>query len=330
MRLRVFLNILKRILSVTPIVWPFRPSGLYVFNYHRIGEPGLSDFDPNVFSCTTETFESHLFFLKNNFTVISEDELLTIIESKKAYNNKFALITFDDGYIDNYKLSYPLLLKYKLPASFFIATDFILGNLIPWWDEIAFILKACNPDHIKLPSIKKAFNLTNMPISCKTREVLRQFKLLKNFSMNHKIAELRDALDYHDQLSINQPLFMKWHQMLEMKANGMTFGSQTCSHKILSHLSNEEQKYEIAESKAILETELNTKINSIAYPVGGSCAYNQTTLKLVKQHGYKIGFSFIPGINQTINNQFEFRRLPVANNASISRLKQQISRAILG
>ena len=324
------MKILKRALSATPLVWPFRPNGLYVFNYHRIGDSALSDFDPNVFSCTSARFENQLVFFKNSFTVISEDELLTIFDSEKTYNDKFALITFDDGYIDNYELAYPLLLKHKLPASFFIATDFILNNVIPWWDEIAFIIKACNPNHIKLTSIKEEFNLTNVPIDYKIKEVLRQFKQSKKPSMDEKIAELRDALGYYDKIETNQPLFMNWQQMLEMKANGMTFGSQTCSHSILSHLSNEQQEFEIKNSKLKLETKLNTTISSIAYPVGTIDSYNQTTLKLTKHYGYKIGFSFISGINQTANNQFEFRRLPVGNNVSISQLKQQINRIILG
>jgi peptidoglycan/xylan/chitin deacetylase (PgdA/CDA1 family) len=70
----------------------------------------------------------------------------------------------------------------------------------------------------------------------------------------------------------------------EMSLNNIDIGSQTCSHQILSHLSEKEQLHEIAESKAILEREIGKEIISFAYPVGGIEAFTNITAKIVYNH----------------------------------------------
>ena len=50
-------------------------------------------------------------------------------------------ITFDDGYLDNYTFAHPILRKYRLPASLFVATSFIGTNLLMWNDRLAWAVK---------------------------------------------------------------------------------------------------------------------------------------------------------------------------------------------
>ena len=121
--------------------WTKRPNGLYSFNYHRIGDPDNSSFDPNVFSCDVESFEQQIKFFKTEFDVVTAKEVIDLVNNNKACSGKFALITFDDGYLDNYTLAYPILKQYNCSATMFIATDFINQTIVPWWDEVAWLIK---------------------------------------------------------------------------------------------------------------------------------------------------------------------------------------------
>ena len=86
------------------VLWPLRGNGLYCFNFHRIGNADNTAFDPCVFSCDVDSFKKYLDFFKKNFRVIALAELYSLIREGRPINEKLALITFDDGYRDNYDM----------------------------------------------------------------------------------------------------------------------------------------------------------------------------------------------------------------------------------
>jgi peptidoglycan/xylan/chitin deacetylase (PgdA/CDA1 family) len=82
--------------------------------------------------------------------------------------------------------------------------------------------------------------------------------------------------------------YMTWKQIKEMKAAGFDFGSHGMTQAYLPDLSANQLKYEIIESKRVLEKQLKTRIDYIAYPVGG---FNEEVVALVKTTGYKAGLT---------------------------------------
>jgi len=323
--------VIKRALHniYTTIIWPILPNGVYVFNYHRIGDEESSVFDPNVFSCTADQFEQHIKFYNQAFTVISVEQLIDKIEANKPIDKKYALITFDDGYIDNYSIAFPLLKKHHTPAAFYIATDYLDNPHIPWWDEIAWLIRHTKVTAIKLKSWKKPVDISIGTITQKVRAVLKVIKLEQDRSMPDKINELADVCECRlpDDLR-NTPLFFNWEQAKEMSNNGMHIGSHTLSHTILSHLSEEKQAIEIKASKVRIEHFLSTEVTSIAYPVGGRTAFTNKTKALAEEAGYKLAFSFIPGVNYSFaqNQHYQLKRLPVDGNCTVTQLKNIIVR----
>ena len=81
---------------------------LLVLNYHRIGDPGLTEYDDGVFSATAEDLDAQVRFLKRRFHVVGLDETLELI-ARRAFRRAAVILTFDDGYRDNYDLAYPIL-----------------------------------------------------------------------------------------------------------------------------------------------------------------------------------------------------------------------------
>ncbi len=71
------------------------------------------------------TFEKQAKILAEKFRALSLDEFELAINGKKAFPEKAVLITFDDGYQDNYSCAFPILKKYNLPFVLFITADFI-------------------------------------------------------------------------------------------------------------------------------------------------------------------------------------------------------------
>jgi peptidoglycan/xylan/chitin deacetylase (PgdA/CDA1 family) len=101
--------------------------------FHRIDNryPG------NPITCGTEEFRAFCDFFQRHFTVVPFHTLIEKLERREDIS-RHLVITFDDGYRDNRRAANELLQR-AMPASFFIATDFIGSDRIPWWDAKAGI-----------------------------------------------------------------------------------------------------------------------------------------------------------------------------------------------
>ena len=103
-----------------------------VLNYHQV-----NDVDHNSLTVSTEQFEAQMKYIaEGGYTTITPDEMLDAWEHGTELPEKPVIITFDDGYADNYKNAFPILEKYKLKATIFLVTDYI--NLYPnylTWDK---------------------------------------------------------------------------------------------------------------------------------------------------------------------------------------------------
>jgi peptidoglycan/xylan/chitin deacetylase (PgdA/CDA1 family) len=108
--------------------WFFRNKATLVL-FHRIDDALAGD----PISCTRNEFTAYCRFFKRYFNVISFNDLLDRLENRQDISRTL-VITFDDGYRDNYEIAAPVLHQLGLPACFFIATDFIGSSIIPWWD----------------------------------------------------------------------------------------------------------------------------------------------------------------------------------------------------
>ena len=113
-----------------------RWTGLVGLNYLRIGDGRQSPFDRGLWSATAEAFDEQLAWIKKNYDVVSPADL------PAAKSGRRVIITFDDGYRDNYTAAFPVLQRHGLPATFFVATGFIDEPRLPWWDEIAWMVRS--------------------------------------------------------------------------------------------------------------------------------------------------------------------------------------------
>lgn len=102
-----------------------------ILMYHRV-----NDIDDNTMSVDTGMFSRQLAFLKKKYHVISLNQLLKEMAEDRIIQHKSVVITFDDGYKDNYTNAFRLLRRYGLPACFFVTTSFIgTSNKFPWDED---------------------------------------------------------------------------------------------------------------------------------------------------------------------------------------------------
>src|SRR5689334_18326099 len=129
---------------------------LLILNYHRIGNPVEDPFDPGVFSATERELDAQISYLKRHISLVTLEEALAYIEGTADQKDRRSrvLITFDDGYLDNYELASPILRSHGVQGVFFLVTGFVGSCHIPWWDRIAYLLKTARRTryHLHYPS----------------------------------------------------------------------------------------------------------------------------------------------------------------------------------
>jgi peptidoglycan/xylan/chitin deacetylase (PgdA/CDA1 family) len=99
-------------------------SGIPVLNYHQVNNDAH-----NILTLSSSEFDAQMAYLaKAGYTTVTPDQLIDYLHDGKSLPPKPIMITFDDGYEDNYRVAYPILQKYDFTATMFLITDFVGSN----------------------------------------------------------------------------------------------------------------------------------------------------------------------------------------------------------
>ena len=285
---------------------------LIVLAYHRIGDEEQARYDPGLFSATMQEFEWQVSHVKSHLGVLSLDEALDWLEHPNVRHGGAALITFDDGYLDNYKTAFPVLHSQGVEGTFFLATSFVGTNRIPWWDRLAYAIRWTDQQEILLEVPRPIrFDLRTTPREQVLRKMLSLYKSPEVMD-NEQFLSAVDAASGVAPPADPERLFLDWDEAAEMVAGGMRIASHTHRHELLAKLSLDNQVEELQRSRALIEERLSVRADVLAYPVGGPTAFSPMTYRALEQTGYRAAFSYYGGVNRPgRTDRFNIRRIPI-------------------
>jgi len=261
---RLYYKVLKlknRLLQGKPVL---------IFMYHRIDNDINKELALQV---TLDHFEQQLLYIKKKYTVLRLDEKWSV--GKKAGG----VLTFDDGYADNFLHALPLLEKYNIPATFFITTEHIGTSREFWWDHLASDYANCDT-HFYIPGVEEKVSKSDY-----------SYKKLANLILGLKNHEKEKWLEAFENL--NQIAFIARKGYRSMSSGELktlanhplaTIGLHTHHHYPLATLSEDEQKKELLMSIEKLQQLTGKPVDYLALPHG---SYNEATEKLAREMGLK-------------------------------------------
>lgn len=300
-----------------------REPRLVVLNYHRIGDPETCSYDPALFSTTASQFDDQIAFYKRHFNLVTLPEALDIVESNRRESG--LLITFDDGYLDNYELAFPILRAHGASATFFLASGFIATDRLPWWDTIAFMLRQSRTPHIQI-SYPISLTVDTRYFRVALRSLLRAYKLPIMKDPPRFLAQIEDITGVKAPSTVPKPVFMNWEQASEMAFGGMHLGSHTHRHEILASLTLEEQIDELVRSRDLIRANTGVEVHTLAYPVGNPNAFSPETFTALERAGYRAAFSFYGGVNPPKStNRYDIKRFPVDFGNSLEMIHWRVA-----
>ena len=273
---------------------------LIVLGYHRVyDKEGEFLFDEGVRSASTRDFEKQLKFIRRHFSVITLKDLYQHCTCDLELPRNPVMITFDDGYRDNYYNALKILQKYDLAATFFVSTDYIENRDMFWWDKIAYIVKSSEAKTIKLSyPYEKEYRMPEAKPKV-IREALGIVKTTYNLDLKLFVDELAlsAGVNLENSNRMANEMLLTWSDIKEMKKAGMDIGSHTKTHRVLSTLPESELTEELSGSKSVLEYHLGQSVYALSYPVGGENSFSKKVQELAKECGYTLAFSYNTGVN---------------------------------
>ena len=244
--------IAKCIYLLAYILYPKK--GTLILCYHSINDSN----NPAIFPANitrTDCFTRQMQHLSDNCNVISLEEL---VNNRKSFRDRpHVVITFDDGYKDNYTNAYPVLMKYRLPATMFLATDYIGTGKVKTEDAVSHSLLTNEIKEIEIKSmgIKKMFKTLSDKKSILTQICYSLNKMdVKN--RQDVINELNSNLP--PQRERNDEVMLSWNDVNAMDRKLISFGSHSAQHNNMTKISREEQVKEIRDSKSVIENNVET------------------------------------------------------------------------
>jgi len=273
--------------------------------YHRIG-PMTEKWIINPLH--QKIFEAQMKYLTENYKLISLNKLSEMINNGEI-PKKAVIITFDDGYKDNYEFAFPILKKYDIPATIFLSTGPIEQKKLFWWDEVNYALIHTDMESIVLKGIG-TYKLINEEDKIKAGlNIVEKLKKMENREKESTIETLINLTHVNIPENLGKKHLLSWNEIEKMDKNGIDFGAHTVNHPILTNIPLEEAKWEINTSKNLIEERLSRKISSFSYPNGKIGDFNGEISSLVRKAGFNCSVSFLPGlVKNSVNELFQLNR----------------------
>ncbi len=262
-------------------------------------------------------WEAFAHWLSCQYQVIPLSEAVECLEKNKPLPDHAMCLTMDDGFRSTYELGFPVLKQYQLPASIFLATEFVDEKKPIWVDRVSYSLVNSGKGHSELRSIKNELKKRQQDdIEAATVEIERRHGFALPVSVEDPtLPPTQRSLD--------------WDQIQTMHGSGLIeFGSHTHSHRILGRCSQNVVLQELQTSRKIIEDRLGTRCDLFCYPNGTPGDFTVETELLVKEAGYRCSLTTVTGWNSVKSSPFGLRRWGVDNSLTLQRFKFMVSGAM--
>ena len=268
---------------------------------HRV----VSEEDPFFPGIRYERFAAEVAYLARHHRVLPLDEIIEATLNGRPLPRGAVAITFDDGFADNFHLAYPILQRYRVPATIFLVCESVETGGVPWPERVAHLLQRTQRTRleISLPE-PRVFALHSQAEKLEAlATLLTLLKACETEVRRRAVEELESSL----RVGPDHGMMLTWEQCQLMAQSGISFGSHTLTHPILPQAEAMEVKHEIVASKALIEARLRCRVRYFAYP---NDEYNRAAVDAVEAAGFEAAVAGASQVGQARVERFAIGRRP--------------------
>jgi len=275
---------------------------LSILIYHRVlpapasGRGGL---------VTAEQFEGQMRVVCEHFSPLPLSEAVERLR-KRSLPPRAACVTFDDGYADNATIALPILQRQGVPATFFVATDYLDGRVM-WNDMVIEAVRTLQAADLDL----ERWGLGRMSLADAERRKAAADRILAALRYLPQDVRQARAMELAELAGVNPAadLMMRREHVRLLRSAGMEIGAHSVTHPILRQVSPELARHEIVESGRQLAELLREPIRLFAYPNGKpGDDYGPEHVRMVREAGYAAAASTAWGVATVATDRFQLPR----------------------
>lgn len=263
---------------------------------------------PEIKGLDITLFKQQIDYFKNNFSVVTMEEVIDSVEKKSVLPTNALLLTFDDGYVDNYTYAFPILNDYGLQGSFFIPGKTFTEHKLLDVNKIHYILAASDinkllPDllgrmnyyrgnEFDYPDNDTLFDQYAKANRFDCKEVIFVKRILQTV-LPERLRNIISSELFEKHLGISEEqlafeLYMTEEQIYTLRRHGMFIGIHGYDHYWLGNLNKEQMQKDISDALNAMDKFIDRKRWVMNYPYGN---YNDDVLNYIADHGACLGFT---------------------------------------
>jgi peptidoglycan/xylan/chitin deacetylase (PgdA/CDA1 family) len=247
-----------------------------------------------------DTFERQMACLKRRFAVMSVADLAAHVEAKRPFPPSACIITFDDGWRDNYDNALPVLARFQLPSLIFLPMNFIGQRRVFWQEALVQLLgqalgqarsdsaRRAAIDTVLAPvGLSGVLDITEPDAKPRLIEIVTEQKKLTRERIDQLVDDLARVVGVPLEALASVDGFIDWSHVASMSRQGVTFGGHGIDHLLLTKVADDKADAEVIGSKRELDARLRESVPTFSYPNG---YWTPRVVEQVKRVGYRLAF----------------------------------------
>mgnify|MGYP001079518016 CR=1 FL=1 len=299
---------------------------LYIVMYHYIRNLKYSRF-PEIKGLDLQLFKEQIQFFKEHFNIIKMEDVIAAYTDNYSLPEKAILLTFDDGYSDNYLNVFPILKEENIQGSFFIPGKTFVEHQLLDVNKVHFVLASTNITNLvqevfkqldyyrgkefDIPSNEELFREYAKEERFDKKEVIFVKRILQT-ALPEKLRNIIASNIFAKYVGLSEEkfayeLYMNYDQIKCMKKSGMYIGLHGYDHYWLGNLESRKMEQDIDKALEVMSEVINPRLWVMNYPYG---SYNDNVVNYIQNKGCALGLTTDLGIaNLSINNKYLLPRL---------------------
>ncbi len=287
--------------------------------------------------CSLTRFEQVLAVLQKYFEFVSLDEAVAMLSGETPIRPYCAVLTFDDGYKNNFTSALPCLEKHHIPAVFFIPTGHITSKKNLWFDILDYVVQCDQHEtfRLSLGSSTVVFERKDK------RHLQRQFQnFLYRYNKQFQGNDYEFQKKIFDQLeSIGaqtgdgsfatldedpRTSLMSWSEVRKAaQREKILIGSHTVDHLKLATLGNDQIRQQLEQSRKDIEQNTGTPSRYLCYPNGN---FDDKVIRIARECGYRAAVTTESHLNEVGAELYRLSRLGFPRRAEKFHILSHIYR----
>jgi peptidoglycan/xylan/chitin deacetylase (PgdA/CDA1 family) len=258
-------------------------------------------------------FGQQLDHVRRHYAVKPLEEIVRALREGHAVQPNWLAITVDDGHRDFYDVAWPELKSRGLNATVFLTTGFLDGRWL-WFDRVNWLFRNARVNAAEVPMRDGSarFELdTAEKRAVAGTQAAESLVLMDNADREVLIRQLEYILGVPTpEMIAPEYAPLRWREVREMAANGISFGAHTVTHPTLSTLTERTLiDEELRLSKARVEQEINREAPVFCYPNGRDADITGAVVESARQCGFEAAVQTEPGLNTGTTDLMRLRRM---------------------